>query len=468
MVGRESRSQDISRRFLSYFEALAIEIHSCTGSPDVGGKHLQILDIPRRSLHIPLQEHSSFRGDLSLWFANFISNQGTTTSNETCFRTAEGKAVCSGNRTTTQGLVLSIPIMLALHLPDSTDPPIWNYPETLTPLTKKLAKTEGVIYDLVGFGLHSQSACHFTARYTRCEGPEVYFYDGMKNGGYTVVEEGATLASDVANTSRFPKGFAVTTAIYHLRGGSKAQEIFYNTRCDFYRKKFKIDISGECFTLPKCSYLGNLIQLPVEARTWIKNAKLRKVTVEYVSALPKPKTDELANSDSEDAVEATKRLPVRKSLVKLSASELELLASTSDSPESEDENTQARPLSANPSLPDSEWSLNCRCGLKGDGNILYREDEGSTIQCNDCLDWSHVACQKDGRASQLAEGKKFICDICEGQAVLLPRNQRKQRESTRKYVLCLPGSTCRTRPLIFNRKLESRMQYKKPLKERLL
>ena len=399
---------------------------------------MEILGVPHRRSRIQLQEYSTFHGDVGSWFAKFISNQGTTTSNMPCFRMEESKVLCSGVRSDTRGLVLAIPIMLALQVPDSTDPPIWNFPETLTPLTKTLAKKEGVIYDLVGFGLLSQSAQHYTARYALKSPPEVFFFNGMKNGGYTLLEEGASFATHVAGkTQNFPDGYSVETAIYHLRGGSKAQDIFYKIRSELYRKRFKLDVSGltpDYSTLPKCSYLGNLTELPLEARTWIKNTKTRKLTVEYVSALP---TAPVVQSHSKDTADTTLKPP--KVPAQLSKPDLATLASTADTPESEEETYHRHdplsPAASNPSLPDSVWALNCRCGVKGDGNTLYRENDGTTIQCNDCLEWSHVACQRDGRASLLSERKKFICDSCDLQAVLPPRYQKKQRESARKYVV---------------------------------
>lgn len=66
------------------------------------------------------------------------------------------------------------------------------------------------------------------------------------------------------------------------------------------------------------------------------------------------------------------------------------------------------------SLPESLFSLNCRCGATGDGNVLYRKDDvGGAIQCNECKDWSHIACQREGRASDLPEDTGFICDFCD-------------------------------------------------------
>ena len=45
-------------------------------------------------------------------------------------------------------------------------------------------------------------------------------------------------------------------------------------------------------------------------------------------------------------------------------------------------------------------------------NIYYNEEEGEAIQCNDCMRWSHIACQKNGRASKLRPKEHFFCDFC--------------------------------------------------------
>ena len=84
------------------------------------------------------------------------------------------------------------------------------------------------------------------------------------------------------------------------------------------------------------------------------------------------------------------------------------------------------------SLPDSEFTVNCRCGVNGDGNVLYRTgDEGAAVKCEECGDWSHIACQRDGRASVLKKKNKFICDFCDALDVLRPQYHQKERESKR-------------------------------------
>src|SRR5882672_8403711 len=122
MINREYETHRIPYQFFSYFETLMVEIHSCTGLPEVGGKHLEISGVPRRSLHFQLQNYSLNEGDVAKWFAKHISTKGTILPNLSCFRSEEGKILCSGNRTDTRGLVLAIPIMFTLNVPDSTEP----------------------------------------------------------------------------------------------------------------------------------------------------------------------------------------------------------------------------------------------------------------------------------------------------------------------------------------------------------
>ena len=69
-----------------------------------------------------------------------------------------------------------------LDIGETSKPPIWTFPGTLTPLMKAMAKREGLIYDLVGFVLHSQQGQHFIAHYFARSRSEVYHYDGMHDG----------------------------------------------------------------------------------------------------------------------------------------------------------------------------------------------------------------------------------------------------------------------------------------------
>ena len=74
------------------------------------------------------------------------------------------------------------------------------------------------------------------------------------------------------------------------------------------------------------------------------------------------------------------------------------------------ENTHATALN---SPPDSHFNIKCCCGLKGDGNVYYDKKEGEAVLCTECEYWSHIACQRNGRASKLRAKEAFFCDLCQ-------------------------------------------------------
>jgi hypothetical protein len=50
----------------------------------------------------------------------------------------------------------------------------------------------------------------------------------------------------------------------------------------------------------------------------------------------------------------------------------------------------------------------CRCGARGDGNIVSKAE--NCVQCDRCDRWSHVACQR----GQVEPKGSFICADCSG------------------------------------------------------
>ncbi|KAG2337932.1 hypothetical protein BDR05DRAFT_952287 [Suillus weaverae] len=78
-------------------------------------------------------------------------------------------------------------------------------------------------------------------------------------------------------------------------------------------------------------------------------------------------------------------------------------------PDSDDEThvpSTQQPLPPPPLTP--EYKFYCRCGSREHGD-LQKESEVA-IQCDNCEHWSHIACQRDGRASNLAKKEPFYCD----------------------------------------------------------
>jgi hypothetical protein len=59
----------------------------------------------------------------------------------------------------------------------------------------------------------------------------------------------------------------------------------------------------------------------------------------------------------------------------------------------------------------SAFPISCQCGFIGDGNTELEVQD--YIQCEVCKDWSHIACQCDGRASACSRKSCFVCDSCE-------------------------------------------------------
>ena len=106
--------------------------------------------------------------------------------------------------------------------------------------------------------------------------------------------------------------------------------------------------------------------------------------------------------------------PERAGTTEYISSNRHALAPAADGPESEEETAPLVPIpTSQESLPNSEFDLNCRCGMTGDGNVVYHQEDGEVVQCEECRDWSHIACQRDGRASNIPKNKPFFCDTCD-------------------------------------------------------
>jgi hypothetical protein len=65
------------------------------------------------------------------------------------------------------------------------------------------------------------------------------------------------------------------------------------------------------------------------------------------------------------------------------------------------------------SQTDSEFPFSCRCGTQGPDGALFTVEDPA-VQCDRCKDWSHLSCQKDGRAFKNKSADPFECDIFHG------------------------------------------------------
>ena len=362
-----------------------------------------------------------------------------------CWRVIDGVPLCPGKRQNSPWLVISIPILLIIETPEDSqtkslskfkDLPPWDFPPTLTPsmITKTEAKRKGITYDLIGLAFFSKVSQHFIARYVDKDSSQIYTYDGMKDKGNAIPDsepdtELAThiqVANRIQATSNIPPTYVPSLAIYHLRGGAEAQKAFYQSQTKVCEKMYKLRFStDEPSTLPDVTYCGQECPIVADPGPHQKKKEMK----EYLSKMqPDP------------SLESNKSPTLPLPLAVAGSSKTTPPILVSDQPESEEETTPAirLPVHAKPGLkintetkithstsssprhgidspkspPDSPFNINCRCGLNGDGNIYYNEKEGEAVLCAECEHWSHIACQRNGRASKLRAKEAFFCDFC--------------------------------------------------------
>lgn len=291
-----------------------------------------------------------------------------------CWRVKSGKYLCSGETSEVRDLVVSIPVLLIARVEDDGDP--WNFPATLAPETS----LEGVEYDLVALGLFSEQKSHFSARFTILGRDGVYGYDGMLNGGCPTRIEGATPATHMYGVHiNLPDDWKVQHAFYYLRGGSKAQQEYYAARLNDVSFTHLLRFTSHSLTTPTLLlFTDEEFRLMAKAdRHWVKDP-FRVNAIEHLRR---------------DAPQTPYKHVI-------------------ETPESEDSSTEEQsPQRSSSSAPDSLFGLNCRCGLKGNGNVGYVQDDGEAVQCDTCMDWMHVACQQ-GEAD-VGPKTKFNCERCE-------------------------------------------------------
>jgi hypothetical protein len=279
--------------------------------------------------------------------------------------------------------------------PSKTMPQEWDFPSMLFPHTQSAANSHGLVYDLMGLALTNEDGNHFIARYASDNKKVIYTYDDLANNGHPIREKPTRFDTHVAGKHvDLPQSFVVYQAFYLLRGGAVAQDLFFQVRTAALAKKFNLRFStNNLDRLFSMTYHSDqFVELESNKRTWLLNP-LRSRTLEYVSHnAPANVTEESLSPESkEDAISqpGSPTTPINADM---------------------GHTALPSPLS---SLPDSEFELNCQCGIIGNGNILYRHEHGVAIQCDECCDWSHIACQRDGRASNLAPDARFICDSCD-------------------------------------------------------
>ncbi|KAF9455970.1 hypothetical protein BDZ94DRAFT_1315629 [Collybia nuda] len=216
LLGREN--SDNTFLMMSYFQTLLIDIHQCSGHPDIGGLHVEITDSPCRKAILTLNSiaHNEYGGDFGKYVTDFFSGNRTYMPSQSCWRVKEGISLCPGTRQDIKGLPISIPISLCAEIKsDSGVQDVWDFPLILFPETDLAAKRHDIVYDLVGFALFSPTLAHFIAQYVHHN--NIITYDGMKHNGVTILEENATTETHLTGRHPIlPAGYTIHQAFYRL------------------------------------------------------------------------------------------------------------------------------------------------------------------------------------------------------------------------------------------------------------
>ena len=365
MYRQETSSGDLksSRTLL---QTLRVHTRTCTGST-TAPPHFDITRNPTTKfwfdLTLPL--HRQYKGNVAAWFQHDVTANPIPDACP-CWRKGNGTRPCRGTASTAE-IWISLPEVLIINVGDQDldHPVIWNFPIQLHPSTAKEMKQHGVVYEIIGRALHNPSSQHFIARFRDHTG-NIFTYDGMKNLGDAWQETEGTLKTHLEGGSiNAPSGFVTYTVFYRLMGGKEAQDWFQKDR-------------------------------------WASLARIHHLEAKY--------------NDGEGLVEITS---TRSNVSPVSKDDCDWLP-TGRSYHNKQEyiflqdptNSTPPPPSSTkpPSVTTSDFPFHCRCGISGDGNII--SNSLPAIQCHECENWSHISCQRAGRASGLAKKAKFQCDDC--------------------------------------------------------
>ncbi|KAF9027377.1 hypothetical protein BDP27DRAFT_1375972 [Rhodocollybia butyracea] len=196
--------------------------------------------------------YAEFEGSITKWFKSLttVKTVAKGTSQPACYRKnpSEGEQYCKGTSATMEYLV-SLPVVLTLEPNMYSLSGQWDFPRHIYPLTIHEGTKNGVVYDITARVFHSETANHFI---TRCVLPSasghrlaVFTYDGMQNCGYSQFEKSASVDRFLAGfqPTGLPSGYTSYAVIYHLRGGTAAQERYSILQNPLVLSTLHVDLS---------------------------------------------------------------------------------------------------------------------------------------------------------------------------------------------------------------------------------
>lgn len=377
-----------------------------------------------------------FKGKIQNWIRHITGiSQKHLHSFGNCWRNTEDYAAstaqstpvqrCTGSPCAGASPYVSVPIMLMVETIASG----WDCPEKIT-LLRKSKNGPAIVYELVSRVFYGHN--HYISRHSRQipgrKQSQVFLYDDMDNGGTSVLLSPGKPASQIAGyedqlTPELKAGFKTYMLVYQLSRGREAQQEFYRHQLSLLRRHHPmVSISTDNVEhLPDAIISlkhDTLVVVDDEDRLWYSptSSRQRAGKTDYNTIAPRQKT------------RTQPTLHQASSSASLSPSS----SSVSDSPELP--SSSGSSVSPDPPRPAEDISethqkqrecsphpVRCRCGRQGDGNLMT--DRLNTIRCMTCGTYSHLACQRQGRANHLPPGGNFECDECLGYDVMLPRSE---------------------------------------------
>ncbi|KAJ7366156.1 hypothetical protein DFH08DRAFT_678760 [Mycena albidolilacea] len=413
--GHDKMSSGLERA-LSYFRLTAVSLRKCSGS--ITGEQYQLGKIRYRS---PCTLSSTlchqYDGNITKWFLEFmrVTQPVPLTS---CWRSVDGIQLCDGQAVLFD-IILNIPIALIIHVDSATGSTesdaenIWNIPKSLSPLGKNSdATSRGVKYNIASHVYLSAASSHFIVRYCSSDTgkPRIFDYDGKKHDGHAVFRSSTGLLGALTGPSDLlsdiPRGYTLHKIVYHLAGGEDAQKYFRTQQISQARSlgvHFVVNGSSETGIPSSCDVrLPGISRVDGLDRYWLAPGTS---AIDYNLPLPdksprkKPKLPTMPVTRSESQPKAKRSL----------------------------------------SLP----PITAMCGKVTSDAIEHTHSSPSVwVKCTRCQTLSHIACQRNGRASTSKAQAEFRCDFCIGPLGLKQMSSKeKQEEGSGSYSKIIPPET---------------------------
>lgn len=300
----------------------------------------------------------------------------------------------------------------------------WDCPATikLLPGTRS-GHRPAVVYELVSRAFFKGprpeepggGTGHFISRLARQMGtkktPVVYHYDDIANQGMLKLIPDSTVAKSLAGKDDdlvppLQSGFRTQAVLYVLKHGRDAQKRFYEHQLE--------DLESQDLDISLTS--RNVNEIPV-ARISVDNPFLRVIPdSERLWISPRQPSQLVARTDYES-------LPPEEKFIDLAGSSLSSSSTSALSIDLQDPAARGESNVVEDHRSRSPHPVRCRCGVLGDGNLMI--DGLNTVECHICKTFSHIACQRHGRANDLAPGEDFECDECLGLDTGLPPSDKQ-------------------------------------------